>query len=116
MGYIFLKLTISSRIKLQLQDFYYSRNNNFFTKQEQKQPELYAKNVQLLMAKALEIPATDITYKKYYAEYCAMYGTQLSADDTDKIHQEDAQAENGSKGILGESSGNHCDGTGKAIL
>ena len=68
------------------------------------------------MAKALEIPATDITYKKYYAEYCAMYGTQLSADDTDKIHQEDPQAESGSKGISCESADNHCDGTGKLIL
>ena len=25
------------------------------------------------MAKALEIEATDITYKNYYAEYCAMH-------------------------------------------
>ena len=25
------------------------------------------------MAKALEIEATDITYKKYYAEYCAIH-------------------------------------------
>ena len=68
------------------------------------------------MAKALEIPATDITYKKYYAEYCAMYGTQFSTDDTNKIHQEDDHAGNGNNGILGESAGNYCDGTGKAIL
>lgn len=81
--------------------------------EEQNQPELYAKNVQLLMAKALEIPATDITYKKYYAEYCVMYGTQLSANDTDKIQQEDDQVESGTKGIVCESAGNLCDGNGK---
>ena len=45
--------------------------------QEKNAPELYAKNVQLVLAKALEIPATDITYRKYYAEYCVMHDTML---------------------------------------
>ena len=51
------------------------------------------------MAKALGIEATDITYKKYYAEYCAMHnlGTprhtteEIASNDTDqtKEHGED---------------------------
>ena len=40
-------------------------------------PELYAKNVQVLMADKLEIPATDITYAKFYEEYCRKHNTLL---------------------------------------
>ena len=40
-------------------------------------PELYAKNVQILMGEKLEIPATDMTYAKFYEEYCRKHNTLL---------------------------------------
>jgi len=42
--------------------------------QEEKQsPELFAKNVQLCLAEALSLPSTDITFTKYYNDYCAQH-------------------------------------------
>ena len=68
--------------------------------QEKVSPELYAKNVQLVMAKALGIEATDITYKNYYAEYCAMHnlGTPkhknvASGEEIDSKEEDDNQIE-----------------------
>ena len=45
------------------------------------------------MAKALGIPATDITYRKYYAEYCAMHNTELQTEERDQTQQEDEKLE-----------------------
>ena len=36
-------------------------------------PELFAKNVQLRLAEALSLPSTDITFTKYYNDYCAQH-------------------------------------------
>lgn len=51
--------------------------------EEKAKPELYAKNVQKVMADALGIKATDITYGKYYQEYCRQNNT-LSQEQLDK--------------------------------
>ena len=52
------------------------------------------------MAKALKIEATDITYKNYYAEYCAMHnlGTPkhknaTSGEEVDDKKEDDNQIE-----------------------
>ncbi len=42
--------------------------------------ELYAKNVQKLMAKNLGIYASDDSYYDYYAEYCRNHGMDLKKD------------------------------------
>ena len=47
-------------------------------------PELYAKNVQLVMAKNLNVEATDVTYAKYYEEYCRKTNTLLEEQVTKK--------------------------------
>lgn len=44
---------------------------------EVNNPELFAKNVQLVMAKSLNVEATDVTYAKYYEEYCRNTNTLL---------------------------------------
>lgn len=69
--------------------------------EEKQNPELYAKNVQLIMAEALGIEATDITYKKYYAEYCAMHNlgtpkhtTERCTDGNGKTERDDQQLNN----------------------
>lgn len=53
------------------------------------------------MAEALGIEATDITYKKYYAEYCAMHNlgtpkhkTERCTDSNGKTGTEDQQLNN----------------------
>ena len=50
------------------------------------------------MAEALGIEATDITYKKYYAEYCAMHNlgtpkhtTERCTDSNGKTERDDQQ-------------------------
>lgn len=48
------------------------------SREEEQNPELYAKNVQLVMADALNVPATDITFTKYYNEYCAKHNSLVS--------------------------------------
>jgi len=40
-------------------------------------PELFAKNVQIEMSKKLGVEATDITYAKFYEEYCRNTNTLL---------------------------------------
>ena len=39
------------------------------TEEEKQSPELYAKNVQKIMAEALDIPAMDISYGAQYKNY-----------------------------------------------
>ena len=53
------------------------------------------------MAEALGIEATDITYKKYYAEYCAMHNlgtpkhtTERCTDSNGKSEKDDQQLNN----------------------
>ena len=53
------------------------------------------------MAEALGIEATDITYKKYYAEYCAMHNlgtpkhtTERCTDINGKTEKDDEQLNN----------------------
>ena len=41
------------------------------------------------MAKALGIEATDITYKKYYAEYCAMHNLGTPRHTTEEVSNDD---------------------------
>jgi len=43
------------------------------SKEEAISPELFAKNVQLRLAEALSLPSTDITFTKYYNDYCAQH-------------------------------------------
>ena len=45
--------------------------------EEKQSPELYAKNVQKIMAEALDIPAMDISYGAQYKKYCTA-GPRLS--------------------------------------
>ena len=49
------------------------------TKEEQQNPTLFAKNVQKIMASELGVEASDITYHKYYEEYCKQFNV-LSED------------------------------------
>eukprot|EP00096_Caligus_rogercresseyi_P003272 TRINITY_DN1601_c0_g1_i1.p1 TRINITY_DN1601_c0_g1~~TRINITY_DN1601_c0_g1_i1.p1 ORF type:complete len:349 (+),score=119.01 TRINITY_DN1601_c0_g1_i1:260-1306(+) len=52
------------------------------SQEEKDSAELYAKNVQELMAKHLQIPATELTYSKYYEEYVKSYEqTRPKKDD-----------------------------------
>ena len=41
------------------------------------------------MAKALGIEATDITYKKYYTEYCAMHNLGTPRHTTEEVSNDD---------------------------
>ena len=50
--------------------------------EEKVNPETYAKNVQVSMAKALGVPAMDISYGAYYREYCKQTNTFI--DDQKK--------------------------------
>ena len=50
--------------------------------EEKAKPELYAKNVQMVMAEALGVPAMDISYAGYYKEYCQKHNTYV--EDTKK--------------------------------
>jgi len=45
--------------------------------EEKSNPELYAKNVQVKMAEALGVPATDISYGAAYKEYCKKTGQDI---------------------------------------
>lgn len=45
--------------------------------EEQANPEIYAKNVQQVMADALGVPAMDISYGAYYKEYCKQHNTYI---------------------------------------
>lgn len=45
--------------------------------EEKSSPELYAKNVQVKMAEALSVPATDISYGAAYKEYCKKTGQDI---------------------------------------
>ena len=45
--------------------------------EEKSKPELFAKNVQLIMAEALGVPATDISYGAAYKEYCKRNDTYI---------------------------------------
>jgi len=45
--------------------------------EEKSQPELFAKNVQLIMAEALGVQATDISYGAAYKEYCKRNDTYI---------------------------------------
>ena len=47
-------------------------------------PELFAKNVQIEMSQKLGITATDITYAKFYEEYCRNTNTLLEDQVKDK--------------------------------
>ena len=51
----------------------------FPSEEEKRKPELYAGNVQQAMAKALDLPSSEITFTKYYNEYCAKHNL-LSVD------------------------------------
>jgi len=55
--------------------------------EERAHPELYAKNVQLALSKALNLPATDLTFTKYYNQYCAMHNLINNADGGDDSKQ-----------------------------
>ena len=43
---------------------------------------MFAKNVQKLMAEALNIPAMDISYGAYYKEYCNKFNTNFEDKST----------------------------------
>lgn len=43
--------------------------------EEVSKPEVYAQNVQKLMAEALGVPALDMTYTAAYKEYCQKHNT-----------------------------------------
>lgn len=45
--------------------------------EEKSQPELFAKNVQVIMAEALGVPATDMSYGAAYKEYCKRNDTYI---------------------------------------
>ena len=45
--------------------------------EEKSKPELYAKNVQAIMAEALGVPATDTSYGAAYKEYCKRNDTYI---------------------------------------
>ncbi|CAB4066903.1 LPCAT1_2 [Lepeophtheirus salmonis] len=51
------------------------------SQEEKDSAELYAKNVQKIMANKLGIRATDITYSKYYEEYVNGYELQNSTNN-----------------------------------
>ena len=48
------------------------------SEEEKADAELYAKNVQKVMADALGVLATDITYSQHYREYCKMNDTLVA--------------------------------------
>merc|ERR1712141_25332 len=50
--------------------------------EEKNNPEVFAKNVQKLMAEALNIPAMDISYGAYYKEYCNKFNTNVEDKST----------------------------------
>ena len=50
--------------------------------EEKNNPEVFAKNVQKLMAEALNIPAMDISYGAYYKEYCNKFNTNFEDKST----------------------------------
>ena len=52
--------------------------------EEKQSPELYAKNVQKIMAEALDIPAMDISYGAQYKKYCNQYNTQYEESSPHK--------------------------------
>lgn len=52
------------------------------SQEEQLRPELFAKNVQLRLAKSLSLPSTDITFTKYYNDYCAQHNLIVGAAET----------------------------------
>merc|ERR1719219_136336 len=45
--------------------------------EEKNKPELYAKNVQVIMAEALGVTATDVSYGAAYKEYCKRNDTYI---------------------------------------
>ena len=45
--------------------------------EEKSKPELYAKNVQAIMAEALGLQATDTSYGTAYKEYCKRNDTYI---------------------------------------
>lgn len=51
---------------------------------EKSNPEIYARNVQKVMAEALNIPALDISYGAYYKNYCNQYNTHYQESATKK--------------------------------
>ncbi len=51
--------------------------------EEVSKPEVYAQNVQKLMADALGVPALDMTYTAAYKEYCQKNNTFVE-DKKDK--------------------------------
>ncbi len=60
--------------------------------EEKADPELYAKNVQKVMAEALGVQATDITYNQQYREYCERHNTlpsQSSSTSTQQASKKD---------------------------
>ena len=44
--------------------------------EEISDPVLYASNVQRLMARALGVYPSDVTYHEYYREYCRKHGIE----------------------------------------
>ena len=46
-------------------------------------PALFAKNVQVEMANRLKVPATDITYAKFYEDYCRQHNALLNGEEKD---------------------------------
>ncbi len=45
--------------------------------EEREDPELFAGNVQRVMARHLGVRASDVTYHEYYREYCRQHGIEL---------------------------------------
>ena len=60
------------------------------SKEERENPTLYAKNVQEIMAKELEVEASDITYHKYYEDYCKKFNV-LSDEQREQQQQQETK-------------------------
>ena len=52
--------------------------------EEVSKPEVYARNVQKLMAEALGVPALDITFTAAYKEYCQKTNTFIEDSKKNK--------------------------------
>lgn len=57
------------------------------SQEEKLRPELFAKNVQLRLAQALSLPSTDITFTKYYNDYCAQHNLIVGKTEEDSTPQ-----------------------------
>ena len=66
-------------------------------------PELFAKNVQLRLAKSLSLPSTDITFTKYYNDYCAQHDLIVGAAATAAEDHSDSKKDRWTK-LLGDET------------